>query len=124
MSRSRGFTLVEVLVALVVFTVVSVALVRNASQSLRQAGQIREKTVAWWLAENEMTELRIQPRSDTEFPGAGVNRKVVETESISWEIETRIELTENDFVRRVTVQVYREEQDSPSAVLTGFLGRY
>ena len=51
---NRGFTLVEVMIALVVFSVVSVALVRNTTQSLRQAGMIQEKTIAWWLAENQM----------------------------------------------------------------------
>lgn len=36
---SDGFTLVEVMIALVVFAVVSVALVRNTTQSLRQIGR-------------------------------------------------------------------------------------
>lgn len=123
-SRFRGFTLVEVLVALVVFTVVSVALVRNATQSLKLAGAVRDKTVAMWLAENEMTELRLQPRSDAEFPGAGTDREVVETGELAWDVETRIDLTENDYMRRVTILVYPEDQDVPAATLTGFLGRY
>ena len=37
MNRARGFTLLEVMVALAVFAIVSVALVGNASSSLRQA---------------------------------------------------------------------------------------
>jgi len=120
----RGFTLVEVMIALVVFAVVSVALVRNTTQSLRQAGMIQEKTVAWWLAENQMSALRMLERSDTNFPSVGVSREVIETGDISWEVETDIEATENDFVRRVVVSVYRESEDISSVELVGFLGRY
>ena len=102
----------------------SVALVRNTTQSLRQAGQIQEKTIAWWLAENQMSALRMLERSDNNFPSVGVSREVIETGDVSWEVETDIESTENDFVRRVVVSVYRESNDVSSVELVGFLGRY
>ena len=124
MSCARGFTLLEVMVALAVFAIVSVALVGNASSSLRQAGAIRDHTVAWWLAENHMTSLRIQPRTEENFPRAGTGREVIEMDEGAWEIETRVETTENDFVRRITVAVYREQAEDPVAELTGVLGRH
>lgn len=124
MMRERGFTLVEVMVALVVFAVVSVALVRNTTLSVRQAGMIQDKTIAWWLAENRMTSLRMLERSDANFPSVGVSRKVVATGDVRWEVETDIEATENEFVRRVVINVYRESGETASAELIGFLGRY
>lgn len=125
MNRAaRGFTLVEVMIALVVFAVVAVALVRNTTQSLRQAGLIQEKTIAWWLAENQMAGLRMLERNDNNFPTVGVSREVFETGGISWEVATTIEATENDFVRRVVINVNKEAQDTSSAELVGFLGRY
>ncbi len=124
MKTDRGFTLVEVMVALAVFAVVSVALVRNTTQSLRQAGMIQEKTIAWWLAEDQMAGLRMLERSDTNYPSVGVSREVVETGDTSWEVETRIEATENEFVRRVVISVHKESLDVSSAELVGFLGRY
>ena len=124
MMRERGFTLVEVMVALVVFAVVSVALVRNTTLSVRQAGMIQDKTIAWWLAENRMTSLRMLERRDANFPSVGVSRKVVATGDVRWEVETDIEATENEFVRRVVINVYRESGETASAELIGFLGRY
>jgi general secretion pathway protein I len=121
---SRGFTLIEVMVSLVIFSVVSVALVKNTSMSLRQTGKIEERTTAWWIAENEMTRLRLLPKTDENFPGSGVERSSVETSSADWEVEARIESTENEFVRRVVVEVYKNDQEAPSASLIGFLGRY
>ena len=124
MKRRLGFTLIEVMVALVVFSVVSVALVKNTTTSLRQSGMIEDRTIAWWLAENEMTSLRMLPRSDDSYPNSGTSREVVEINDGSWDVETTVETTENDYVRRIVISVYRENQEDPKARLIGFLGRY
>ena len=124
MIRSRGFTLIEVMVALSIFAEVSVALLRNTTMSVRQAGMIQDRTIAWWLAENEMTSLRLLPRNDDNYPSAGVNREYVEVGDTSWEIETTVEATENDFVRRIVINVYKASREDSNAELIGFLGRY
>ena len=120
----RGFTLLEVMVALAVFAVVAVALVGNSASTLKQAGMIQERTVATWLAEDKLTSLRVLPKTDEDFPGVGTNRDTIEMGDVEWDIETEVESTENDYVRRITVRVYRESDDEPTARLTGFLGRY
>ena len=71
-----------------------------------------------------MTNLRLLPKSDEDYPGVGVRREVVEMGDVSWEIETEIDATENDFVRRIQVNVYRDNRENPAAELIGFLGRY
>jgi len=124
MNDARGFTLLEVMIALAVFAVVSVALVNSSTWSLRQVGVIQDRTVAWWLAENEMTNLRLLPRRDDTFPASGIHRQHVEIADVEWELETEVENTENDYVRRVTIRVYKETSDDPSTELIGFLGRY
>lgn len=124
MKRGLGFTLIEVMVALVVFSVVSVALVKNTTTSLRQSGMIEDRTIAWWLAENEMASLRMLPRSDDSYPNSGKSRKVVEINDGSWDVETTVEATENDYVQRIVISVYRENQEDSKARLIGFLGRY
>lgn len=116
--------MVEVMVALVIFAIVSVALVKNATTSVRQAGIIQDRTVAWWLAENRMTTFRVQPRNEENFPAVGVSRESVSQSDIDWELEVTVEATENDYVRRVDIAVYREGRDDPSAQLTGFVGRF
>ena len=124
MKPQLGFTLIEVMVALVVFSVVSVALVKNTTTSLRQSGMIEDRTIAWWLAENEMTSLRMLPRTDDSYPNSGTSREVVELDDTSWDVETTVEVTENDYVRRIVIKVYRENQEDAKAKLVGFLGRY
>ena len=122
--RDKGFTLIEVMVALAVFSVVSVALVGNSTSTLRQAGIIQDRTVATWLAEDELTTLRMRRRSEETFPDAVTNRELVQIAGVEWDIETEIESTENDYVRRVTVRIYRDSAEEPTSELIGFLGRY
>lgn len=124
MMKDKGFTLIEVMVALAVFAIVSVALVGNSTSTLRQAGVIQDRTVATWLAEDELTALRMQRRSDETFPVPGTSRDVMEIGGAAWDIETEIEATENDYVRRITVRVYRATETEPTSELVGFLGRY
>ena len=134
MKKPGGFTLVEVMVALLIFALVSVALVRNATVSSRQAGTIRDRTIAWGLAENKMTGLRILPRTAEQVSGESTHREntqreTTQRETISigdavWEIETRIEATEHEHIRRFLVRVHREAGDQPEVELIGFLGRY
>ena len=120
----RGFTLIEVMVALSVFAIVSVALVANSTSTIRQTGIIRERTVATWLAEDQITALRMRRRSEENFPVLGTNRVLLESAGVRWDIETEIESTENDYVRRVTVRVYRDSTQEVASQLVGFLGRH
>ena len=122
--RVRGFTLIEVMVALSVFAIVSVALVANSTSTIRQTGIIRERTVATWLAEDQITALRMRRRSEENFPVLGTNRALLESAGVRWDIESEIESTENDYVRRVTVRVYRDSTQEVASELVGFLGRH
>ena len=124
MSRVRGFTLLEVMVALVIFALVSVALVKNATSSVRHAAIIQDRTIAWWLAENRMTNFRVQPRNEENFPSAGTIRESVSQSEVDWDLEIKIEETENEFVRRIEIAVFKDGREKPDARLVGFMGQY
>ena len=79
--------------ALVIFAIVSVALVKNATMSVKQTSIIQDRTVAWWLAENAMTQLRIQPRNDDNYPNPGISRDTISVSDKEWEVEATIEST-------------------------------
>ena len=66
-NAGRGFTLVEVLVALIIVALGSAAMLSALASSARAAERIRERMIAGFVAMNRLTETRLEP----EFPGVG-----------------------------------------------------
>src|SRR5687768_1710687 len=59
--KLRGFTLIEVLVALVVVSLGMLAVIQTVGQTANNSTYMRDKTVAHWIAMNQLTEVRLQP---------------------------------------------------------------
>lgn len=59
MKRCDGFTLLEVMVALALFATLSVALYSAASHVARNSAGLVERSLANWLADNRLNELRV-----------------------------------------------------------------
>ena len=125
MSRPRGFTLLEVLIALAIFATVAASVLTAASRSLIVAGQLEDKTLAGWIADNRITELQIKRPT----PGEGREDKVLEYGGRQWETHSEIEATSDKGLRRVTVWVAPKPERGASVPikarsvfsLTGFL---
>lgn len=59
-KRESGFTLIEVMVALAILAVVSVAASRASSAYLNSVDVLRTRTLAHFVAQNAAADLRIQ----------------------------------------------------------------
>ncbi len=55
-SRQEGMTLLEVLLALVIFAVASLALMNSFNGMLNGQENLRQRTLALWVADNALTE--------------------------------------------------------------------
>jgi general secretion pathway protein I len=71
---AAGFTLVEVMIALVIVATALPALVMLVSAQVNGAAHVREKTYAMWVAENELTRINML-NNKTYFPSYKMDEK-------------------------------------------------
>ena len=123
----RGFTLLELMIALAVLAVVSVTVLGRGGETARQLGQLEEKTLARWLAEDQVAQLRLSRAGSEEKRSEGAERHQVRRGGRQWEVVTETRSTSHPLLQRVEVTVYalREGQlADPSDTLIAFAGRH
>lgn len=101
----RGFTLVEVLVALAILAVTLGAGVKAAGALVLNAQRQTQLTAAQWCADNHLTELKLTRA----FPGAGQSEFTCEQLGQRYRGQVRTQNTPNPNFRRVDVQMFNED---------------
>lgn len=126
-ARSRGFTLLEVLVALAIFALVAAVVLTAAGRSVNNAGRLEALTLAGWIADNRLTELQLQQPA----PSIGREDQQLEFAGRQWQTLSEVETSGTPGLLRIRVWVAAAESrrgnSSPiegRAVtsLTGFIG--
>src|SRR5690606_37311082 len=100
---TRGFTLVEVLVALTIFALIATGVQRVASLYFSHFERTQAKTYATWIAQNQLNELRLAERP----PAPGENKTDIEFGGANWQILTRVSGTPDPLMRMVEITVFR-----------------
>ena len=120
-GTQRGFTLLEVLVALVIVALGLMAAFGQVNQTLTAANRLREKTIADWVAVDQMTKFRL---TEDEFPAIGSSSNEVEMARTKWLWTAKVSKTDYPDLRQVDISVtYADNPKSPVATLTGFLSK-
>lgn len=58
-TRARGFTLIEVLLALSIVAIALTALIRATSQDVAHTGQIKDKSISHWVAMQSVAAIQL-----------------------------------------------------------------
>lgn len=116
----RGFTLIEVLVALTVIAVALAAIIKATAGATAHTTYLRDKTFAHWVAMNRITELRLERA----WPGEGNSSGTVDMAEQVWRWNQTVKNTPDPGVRQVDVEVLLDETgETPLVTLTGYLPR-
>jgi general secretion pathway protein I len=117
---SRGFTLIEVLVALVVVSLGMLAVIQTVSQTANNSTYMRDKTVAHWIGMNQLTEVRLQPSA----PNIDKSSDEIEMAGRDWRWTMEVKQTAIETIRRIDIRVRLADapETSSLATVSGFYG--
>lgn len=117
-DAARGFTLVEVLVALGIVAIALMAGLQATSALTRNATRQTDVVLAHLCAENELSRVRLS----SQMPSIGDTRVACEQAGRRYDVAVTVSPTPNPQFRRVDAQVF--EAALPVLRLSTIVGRY
>ena len=119
-ARRKGFTLVEVLVALAIISIALLAALRVAGGGTNSVGELRGRLLAGWVAEDLLAEQRA--RGD--WPSPGLLNGMQRQGGLEFAWREEVVATPNSAFRRVDIRVFAATGgDHVLAHLSGFVVR-
>lgn len=118
--RQQGMTLLEVMVALVIFAMTATAIVKAAGDHLSSIGQIEEITFATWVANNRLTELNLS----STWPPKNNQKGSQKMADRTWHWQQKVLKTNDKDLLSIEVSVALDEQQSaPITSVTSFVAK-
>lgn len=117
---ARGFTLIEVVVAIAVVALGMMAVFRVVHDTVNNTAYLRDRTFATWIADNRLVEMRL----GTELPSVDRTEGEVEFANQAWRWVASVSQTPVADLRRIDVRVRRADdpEDVALAEVSGFVG--
>ncbi|GAB5487341.1 MAG: type II secretion system minor pseudopilin GspI [Parasphingorhabdus sp.] len=107
-----GFTLIEMLVALAVFSLAALALIRLQAYTTRNAAELETRVVAQSVVRNRAVEILSDPRP----PALGQSRGQVENGGLTWNWTQDAKLTEDQRFVQVDIMANESISGAPASL--------
>lgn len=116
-----GFSLIEVVIALAVIAIAMGALINSTSSATNNTRHLEEKTMAHWVAMNQLAELKLSGQ----WPGIGKKEGKATMGDQEWEWIAETTATEVNDIRRVDIRVRRkgDPKDTSVELISAFFAR-
>jgi len=115
---ARGFTLIEVMVALAIIGLSLLAVAGKMGQMIDTANVMRERTYASWIAQNKIAELRLA----NVIPEVSSSSGEIDYADTEWAWRAVVSATGVENLFRVDVSVTYAGSDDIIRTVTGFVG--
>jgi general secretion pathway protein I len=118
---NKGFTLLEVLVALAVVAITLAALIKGGADSAANASYLRDRSLAHWVGMNVVAEYQLEAT----WPRPGRFQGDEEMAGQRWYWRAEVSETFDQDVRRLDVRVYADDRTEAQALssLAAYLPR-
>ena len=107
----KGFTLIEVMLAMAVFSIAGIAILGTAETNARNLGYLESKILANWVASNQLVEITL----DDTWPPKNNKKGKVELAGLEWFWQQKVVKTTDKDMRAIVLEVRLDEKD-PSAL--------
>lgn len=114
----RGFTLIEVMIALAIAAIALGGLTVAVSQMIGGSASMKQRTYASWIGQNRIAEIRLL----NVVPDVGDTTTEVQYANLEWQLVTTISETGVENLFRIDVEVTLIGDDVPLGLVTGFIG--
>jgi len=108
---SLGFTLIEVMLAMAIFSIAGIALLSVADNNFRNLSHLENKVLANWVASNQLVAVTL----DKTWPPKNNKKGTLEMAGQEWFWLQKVVKTENKNMRSVVIEI-RNEEDQKLAV--------
>lgn len=105
--KNKGFTLIEVMLAMAVFAIAGVALVSSTETHFRNLSHLETKMMASWVASNQLVEARL----DTSWPLRNNKKGKVELAGREWFWIQKVAKTTDQNMSAVSIDVRLNQAD-------------
>ncbi len=120
MRSERGFTLVEVLVALVIVAMAIPAMLLRIGSMATTTMHTKEVAIAYWVAENQLAEMWVTQQLQRTVPSGRI-KDDVKMAGETWDRVVETEPTPLPGMLRIRVEVSAQGNDRPLVELSGFV---
>ncbi|MGI9279870.1 MAG: type II secretion system minor pseudopilin GspI [Endozoicomonas sp.] len=115
-KRAKGFTLLEVLMAMTILAIAGITVLRTTSESLNNSQYLKNKTMARWVADNELSDLYLQHISSKEWPSQTWKKETRELADQTWHVRYRSLRTGDESFRAIQVEVRLDRDEKKPAL--------
>lgn len=118
--NARGMTLLEVMVALMILSIVSLALMQTTGEQIRHLSTLEKKQFAMLVAENQLARLTLSGG----WPESSWFKGSADAAGRRWHWQSRGVVTADPTIRGVEIEVREVPDGRPLVMLQGWLVKH